>query len=129
MDVSAKELKKLKKVLSVKKTATEAKQNQTRKIQTLVREKIEEVKGKLDQARQNEADAQAGFFGAGTDGKITDKDLSQYVIDSKKAAEAIRKEEKNILLLEKKYLELEEIIKSYQVEILKIDKKAEHLFS
>lgn len=129
MTASAKELKKLKKVLSIKKSSTEAKYAQTKKIQNLVNDKIEEVCQKIERAKQDEQDAQQSFFGQEQGKTASDEDIRQYVEDAKAASYNLRREEKNKRLLEQKYLELEAVLKEYQSQILKIDKKASHLLS
>jgi len=129
MTASAKELKKLKKVLSIKKSSTEAKYAQTKKIQNLVNDKIEEVCQKIERAKQDEQEAQQNFFGQEQGKTASDEDIRQYVEDAKAASYNLRKEEKNKRLLEQKSLELEAVLKEYQSQILKIDKKASHLFS
>lgn len=129
MAASAQELKKLKKVLAIKKSSTEAKYAQTKKIQNMVHDKIAEVCQKIERAKQDEIAAQEAFFGREQDKAASETDLREYVEGAKAASYNLRKEEKNKLLLEQKSLELDALLKDYQRQLLKIDKKAEHLFS
>ena len=129
MSASAKELKKLKKVLSIKRSSTEAKYAQTKQIQNMVHDKLTEVCQNIERAKQDEITAQEDFFGREHNQAASENDLRGYIEVSKTAIYNLRKEEKNKLLLEQKALELDALLKDYQRQLLKIDKKAEYLFS
>jgi hypothetical protein len=128
MTTSAKDMNKLKKVLAIKRGSIEAKYSQIKQIQSMVVEKIEEIVGNLEEAERASIEAEAAFFGSNQN-LVTEAEIRRFMGEAKAAAKRKLKDVKNKELLEAKMLELEEVIRSYQLQIVKLDKKADFLFS
>lgn len=124
-----KDTQKIFKVLAIKKAANQAKYAKTRDIHNRILAKMDEVNENIQRAKVDEQVAQRKFFEREQNQTASDLEMRQYIEETKKAIYNLRLQEKNKLLLQGKKMELEELLRVYQIEMLKLDKKAEYLLS
>ncbi len=142
MTLDAKNLQKVLQVLKVKRLAQESKYAQTKEVCNLIIDKIQNIDSDIESLNNRSASIRKAFFNgtatqpsrsqsqqdqSNSEKCVKIKDIHEYIEASSKINYSLKTNMKNKALLNNKLFELNETLKLYQAEMLKIDRKREHL--